>query len=139
MNPTTAQLLRSGLIITALGMGLVFASLALLWALLRLLTSVFQDRLEPAPEIAPSTGETVLTERQAAADAALTAERAHVAAVVAGAVLSNALPLPFEAPTRPAFEHVRSAPSCVTGNPARALQSWQPSRVAEQSHDHTRD
>ena len=35
------ELLRQGLIITAIGMGLVFAVLALLWGVMALLTRVF--------------------------------------------------------------------------------------------------
>mgnify|MGYP001172850539 CR=1 FL=1 len=142
MNPTTGELLKSGLIITALGMGLVFASLALLWALLKLLGTVLKDAAEPVQKAPGAIAEgaeaaTVAESRQAAldAEAALTAERAHVAAVVAGALLSNALPLLFEAPSGPAFEHGRVAPSWVTGNRARALHSWQPVRVIERPHD----
>lgn len=139
MNPTTGELLKSGLIITVLGMGLVFASLALLWGLLKLLGAALKDRVEPVQE-APSLAADELASdesRQAVLDAttALTAERAHVAAVVAGALLSNALPLLFEAPAGPAFEHGRVAPSWVTGNRARALHSWQPPRVIERPHD----
>ena len=137
MNPTIGQLLQSGLVITAWGMGIVFASLALLWALMKLLTSVFPDKPEPAPEIPPPAGETILAERQVAVDAELTAERAHVAAVIAGALLSNALPM--EAATGPAFEPGRKAPSQVPDNRARAPQSWQSSRVARLPHDHSRD
>jgi len=137
MNPTTSQLLQSGLVITAWGMGIVFASLALLWALMRLLTSVFPDKLEPTSEIALPAEGTILAERQAAVDAALTVERAHVAAVIAGALLSNALPM--EATTRPAFKPGRTVPSRVPDNRARAPQSWQSSRVAKPPHDHSRD
>lgn len=143
MNPTTGELLRSGLIITALGMGLVFASLVLLWGLLKLLGVVLKDKVEPVQQARGVVAETTDTAESqlvalAAADA-LTAERAHVAAVVAGALLSNALPLLFEAPAGPAFEHGRVAPSWVTGNRARALQSWQPPRAAERPHDFSAD
>lgn len=134
MNPSVSQLLSQGLIITVLGMGLVFAALALLWGLLRLITTVFADKEEPAPVISMVLEEADAAEAQAALEAAsaLTEERARVAAMVAGALLSNALPLLFEAPTGgPAFEHGRIAPSWVTGNRARTLQSWQPPRVAE--------
>lgn len=137
MDPTTGELLQSGLLITALGMGLVFASLAVLWGLLRLLTSVLPDKPEPAPGIAPSTGETVQAERQAAES--LTAERAQVAAVVAGAVLSGALPLLGEVSTGSAFEYGRPAPSWLASNRARPRQPWQPSRAVEQPCDHGRD
>jgi Na+-transporting methylmalonyl-CoA/oxaloacetate decarboxylase gamma subunit len=125
VNPSTGELLRSGLAITVLGMGLVFAALALLWGVLRLLSIVFQDKVEPAPQV-----------RAAPDEAALTEERARVAALVAGALLANALPLLFEAPTGPAFEHGRTAPSWVTGNRALALHSWQPIRIPEPNPHH---
>ena len=125
--------MQQGLIIAAVGLTLVFAALALLWGLTRLLTTVLADKEEPAPELSMVLEEADAAEAQAALEAAaeLTAERARVAAVVAGALLANALPLLFEAPTGPAFEHGRTAPSWVTGNRARALQSWQPPRVEE--------
>lgn len=125
--------MQQGLIIAAIGMTLVFAALALLWALTRLLTKVFADKEEPAPELSMVLEEAEAAEAQAALEAAaeLTEERARVAAVVAGALLSNALPLLFEAPTGPAFEHGRTAPSWVTSNRARALQTWQPPRTGE--------
>lgn len=134
MNPTTSQMLVQGLMITVVGMGLVFAALALLWGLTRLLTRVFSDKEEPVTRPNMVLEEADAAEAQAALDAAseLTAERARVAAMVAGALLSNALPLLFEAPTGgPAFEHGRLAPSWVTGNRARSLQTWQPPRVSE--------
>lgn len=123
--------MQLGLVIAAVGMTLVFAALALLWGLTRLLTRVFADKEEPTPELSMVLEEAEVAEAQAALEAAaeLTEERARVAAVVAGALLSNALPLLFEAPTGPAFEHGRTAPSWVTGNRARALQSWQPPRA----------
>lgn len=133
MNPTISQLLTQGLIITALGMGLVFAALALLWGLLRLLGEVFAEKAEPSPEVSMVLEEAEIAEAQAALEAAaeLTEERGQVAAMVAAALLSNALPLLFPAPTGPAFEHGRTAPSWVTGNRARTLQTWQPPRVSE--------
>ncbi len=133
MNPTVGELLQSGLTITVLGMGLVFAALVLLWGLLRLLSTVFQDKVEPPPQISTALDEAEAAEVRAAleAAAALTEERGQVAALVAGALLANALPLLFEAPTGPAFEHGRTAPSWVTGNRARALSSWQPPRTPE--------
>ena len=126
--------------ITVLGLGLVFAALALLWVLLRLITTVFPEKAEPAPQVNAArdeaeTAETrVALEAATAAEAALTEERAQVAALVAGALLANSLPLLFEAPTGPAFEHGRTAPSWVTGNRARSLQSWQPPRTPEPAH-----
>lgn len=134
MDPTVSQLLTQGLMITIIGMGLVFLALALLWGLLALITRLFADKVEPEPEVSMVLEEADAAEAHAALEAAaeLTEERARVAAVVAGALLSNALPLLFEAPTGgPAFEHGRIAPSWVTGNRARALQTWQPPRVAE--------
>ncbi|MCU0508890.1 MAG: OadG family protein [Anaerolineae bacterium] len=133
MNPPASELIPIGLAITAIGMSMVFAALALLWVLIRVITSVFADKEEPQPELSMAIEEADAADAQAALEAAeaLTAERARVAAIVAGALLSNALPLLFEAPTGPTFEHGRSAPSWVTGNRARALQSWQPPRVSE--------
>jgi len=137
VNPTTGELLQSGLMITVLGMGLVFAALALLWVLLRLISYVFPDKTEPALHVNAAPDEALAAETRtaletaAAAEAALTGERAQVAALVAGALLSNSLPLLFEAPTGPAFEHGRTAPSWVTGNRARSLHSWQPPRTPE--------
>jgi len=137
VNPTTGELLQSGLMITVLGMGLVFASLALLWGLLRLMSTVFPEKAEPAPKVSVALDEAQAAEIRAAldataaAEAALTEERARVAALVAGALLANSLPLLFEAPTGPAFEHGRTAPSWVTGNRARTLHSWQPPRTPE--------
>ncbi len=61
----------------------------------------------------------------------LTAERARVAAIVAGALIANAVPLHLEVPPGPVFEHGRTAPIWVSANRARALQSWQPPRAAE--------
>ncbi len=137
MNPSESQLLAQGLMITVVGMGLVFAALALLWGLTALMTRVFADKAEPAPEVSMVLEEADVAEAQAALEAAaeLTEERARVAAMVAGALLSNALPLLFEVPTGPAFEHGRTAPSWVTGNRARALQTWQPPRATEQNRD----
>jgi hypothetical protein len=116
----------------------VFLALALLWALTRLLTKVLADKQSPAPEVSLALDEADLAEAQAAIEAAaeLTEERAQVAAIVAGALLSNAVPLLFEAPAGPAFEHGRVAPSWVTGNRARTLQSWQKPRVPEANPRH---
>jgi Na+-transporting methylmalonyl-CoA/oxaloacetate decarboxylase gamma subunit len=133
VNAPVSELIPVGLIITAIGMVLVFAALALLWGLLRLISTAFADKEEPGPELSMALEEADAADAQAAleAAAALTEERSRVAAIVAGALLSNALPLLFEAPTGPTFEHGRSAPSWVTSNRARALQTWQPPRVAE--------
>ncbi len=136
MNPNTLELLRQGLIITVFGMGLVFAALALLWGLIRLLTAVFRDREEAGAgehtglAAAPATSEAIAAQGLLATDA-LTAERANVASIVAGALLANALPLGLEPPAGPAFEHGRVAPSWVVGNRSHALQTWNPPRKPE--------
>ena len=133
MNPTVSQLLGSGLLISAIGLGLVFAALALLWGMTRLITKIFADKEVPVPEVSLVLDEAELAEAQAAVEAAveLTEERARVAAIVAGALLSNALPVVFQAPPGPAFEHGRISPSWVTSNRARALPSFQRPRIAE--------
>jgi Na+-transporting methylmalonyl-CoA/oxaloacetate decarboxylase gamma subunit len=154
------ELLLAGLAITVVGMGLVFAGLALLWTLIVLLGRVFPERSAhetttvrtPAPETAGVTegplavitplvpplkaaatpGASPATEAAEepplSLEEALTVERARVAALVAGALLANALPMLFEVPTGPDFEHGRTAPLWVAANRARALPSWQPSR-----------
>ena len=134
MNDTVPELLRQGLIITAIGMTLVFAVLGLLWGVMALLTRVFRE----APDAGlPQGGEAGAAAAQAGLPAeagtleALTVERARVAAIVAGALMANAVPLLMEAPVGPAFEHGRTAPIWVSANRARALQSWQPPRAAE--------
>jgi Na+-transporting methylmalonyl-CoA/oxaloacetate decarboxylase gamma subunit len=122
---------------TVIGMGLVFAALALLWGMIRLIGVLFREQDERAtgPVVVPLAASATLTPIQApdtgSSAEALTEERARVAAVVAAALLSNALPLLFEVPSGPAFEHGRTAPSWVTSNRARALQSWRPPRANE--------
>jgi len=135
MNESVPELLRQGLIITAIGMTLVFAVLGLLWGIMALLTRVFR---EAAPAVRlPQDGEADSGMIQASVVVevgiveALTVERARVAAIVAGALMANAVPLLMEAPVGPAFEHGRTAPIWVSSNRARALQSWQPPRAAE--------
>lgn len=131
---TSLTPMQQGLVIAAVGMTLVFAALALLWGLTRLLTQVFADKEAPARELSMVLEEADVAEAQAALEAAaeLTEERGRVAAMVAASLLSNALPLLFQAPTGgPAFEHGRIAPSWVTGNRARTLQTWQPPRIEE--------
>jgi len=149
MNPSVPELLRQGLIMTVLGMGLVFATLGLLWGIMALLTRVFEDA--PKGDLsqvnAASVGTTQATVLpvpvlpapvsqapewvEAGNTEALTAERARVAAIVTGALLANAVPLLMEVPLGPVFEHGRTAPIWVSANRARALQSWQPQRAAE--------
>ena len=135
MNQTVPELLRQGLIITAIGMTLVFAVLGLLWGIMALLTRVFR---EAAPDAGlPQGGEASAAAAPAGLPVeagtleALTVERARVAAIVAGALMANAVPLLMEAPVGPVFEHGRTAPIWVSSNRARALQSWQPPRAAE--------
>jgi hypothetical protein len=62
---------------------------------------------------------------------ALTAERADVAALMAAALMANALPWVVDLPPGPAFEHGRSAPLWVSANRARNLHPWQPTRNAD--------
>jgi Na+-transporting methylmalonyl-CoA/oxaloacetate decarboxylase gamma subunit len=134
MDENVPELLRQGLIITAIGMTLVFAVLGLLWGIMALLTRVFRE----APDAdLPRGGEAsvglaqVVVLSEASNFEALTVERARVAAIVAGALMANAVPLLMEAPVGPVFEHGRTAPIWVSANRARALQSWQPPRAAE--------
>ena len=135
MNQSVPELLRQGLIITAIGMTLVFAVLGLLWGIMALLARVFR---EAAPDVGlPQGGGAGVAAAQAGLPAeagtleALTVERARVAAIVAGALMANAVPLLMEAPVGPVFEHGRTAPNWVSANRVRALQSWQPPRAAE--------
>ena len=134
MNPTVPELLRQGLIITAIGMTLVFAVLGLLWGIMALLTRVFRDA-QDAGLLQDSKAGAGAAQADMLAEAgtleALTVERARVAAIVAGALMANAVPLLMEAPVGPVFEHGRTAPIWVSSNRARALQSWQPPRTAE--------
>ncbi len=133
MNQNTLELLRQGLIMTGIGMGLVFSALALLWGMMRLLDVIFRDQAaagDDTEDVTPAD-DLVASEAEAQAAAALTAERARVAAIVAGALLSNAMPLLLEPPTGPAFEHGRTAPSWVTANRARTLGAWSPPRALE--------
>ena len=134
MNETVPELLRQGLIITAIGALMVFAVLGVLWALMVLLARVFRDAPEKTETHAESkgTGERAApTVAEISPADALTAERARVAAIVAGALMANAVPLLMEAPVGPAFEHGRTAPIWVSSNRTRVLQSWQPPRAVE--------
>ena len=137
MNQDVAELLRQGLALTAVGMGLVFGALALFWGAIALLNRVSNRatarraeqpeapavELTDAPSVQPTTGED--------ARAALTAERARVAAIVTGALMANAVSLSFEPPPGPTFEHGRTAPAWVTTNRARIMRPWQPPRFTE--------
>ena len=129
MNQNVPELLNQGLIMTVLGMGLVFAGLAVLWGLMALLAHLFKPEPEEAAEEAiPTAAVAALSPA-----AALTAERGRVAAIVAGALMANAIPLLMETPVGPAFEHGRTAPVWVSANRARALESWQPPRFNERT------
>ena len=136
MNQDVAELLRQGLALTAVGMGLVFGALALFWAAIALLNRVSNRatavapsteaptvELTDAPSVQPTTGDD--------ARAAFTAERARVAAIVTGALMANAVSLSFEPPPGPTFEHGRTAPAWVTTNRARIMRPWQPPRFTE--------
>jgi len=118
------------------GKGLVFGALALFLGAISLLgwvskraTPVTRGPEAPAVElpdaasVKPSTGE-----KQRAA---LTAERACVAAIVTGALMANAVSLSFEPSPGPTFELGRTAPAWVTTNRARILHPWQPPRFTE--------
>ena len=122
---SVGSLLNQGLIMTGLGMTLVFGALALLWGIITLLGRLFPQR---GPLAAAARVEPEEPPEDPAAVAARTAERARVAALVAGAFMANALPMPVEAPPGPVYEHGRSAPSWVTARRAHVLQPWQPRR-----------
>ena len=124
------DLLRQGLMISVLGMGLVFVGLGALWGMMALLTRVFRPEAEEAA--GRETPEVVVAESCPDSGAALTAERARVAAMVAGALLAHALPWQPDVPAGPAFEHGRTAPSWVSTNRARIMRPWQPPRPANQ-------
>jgi hypothetical protein len=73
-------------------------------------------------------GQGATLEAETAAAAALTEKRAQMAAIVAAALMANALPKPLGVAAGPTFEHGRTAPSWVSTNRAQALQPWQPPR-----------
>ena len=104
-------------------MTLVFAVLGLLWGVMALLTRVFQDAPDTGPPPVSRTDVGVGragVPTEAGTLEALTAERGRVAAIVAGALMANAVPLLMEAPVGPVFEHGRTAPIWVSANRARA-------------------
>ncbi|MCX7671553.1 MAG: OadG family protein [Anaerolineae bacterium] len=126
------ELLGQGLLLTVVGMGLVFGALALLWAVIELLGHVFKPAAgEDHRQVSVSVTAAAPSAETTPERAALTEERARVAAIAAAALLANAMPLYLEPPAGPTFEHGRSAPAWVTTNRARAMQTWQPPRVAE--------
>jgi Na+-transporting methylmalonyl-CoA/oxaloacetate decarboxylase gamma subunit len=136
MNQNVAELLRQGLAIAVVGMGLVFGALALFWGAIILLNRVSTraTAAAPAPET-PLVGRSDAASPQALTDedqrALLAAERARVAAIVTGALMANAVSLSFEPPPGPTFEHGRTAPAWVTTNRARIMHPWQPPRFTE--------
>ena len=134
MNEGIGSLLDQGLIITALGMGLVFAALGLLWGIIALLGRLTRSAPGEHAAEAPQSEDvrtTITPAGQPEPVEALTAERARVAAAIAGALMANAIPMLMEAPVGPAFEHGRTAPGWVLSNRARALQAWIPPRASE--------
>jgi hypothetical protein len=131
------ELLGQGPAMTAAGLGLVFGAPAVLWGFIAGLTRLFPAPPEPeaagraknaAPAMAGEIACALDAAQVEAAAAAVTEERAQVAAIVAGALMANALPKPHGVPAGPAFEHGRAAPSWVSTNRAQALQPWQPPR-----------
>jgi hypothetical protein len=129
MGEAGGSMLLEGLRIAAVAMTWVFAGLALVWGLVALLNRLFPGRVESLAGSSARTGTlSAALPAEASSAEALAAERAQVAAIVATALQAGALPIHAEAPVGPAFEHGRTAPNWVTGNRARALQSWQPPR-----------
>jgi Na+-transporting methylmalonyl-CoA/oxaloacetate decarboxylase gamma subunit len=122
MDSQTPGLLAQGLLITVIGMGLVFAALGLLWALVAILNQGGRTS-DQAATVAP------IAAPEDTGDPELTAERARVAAIAAAALMASAVPLLLEPPVGPAFEHGRTAPSWVTTNRAISLQPWMPPRT----------
>jgi len=135
MSQTVPELLHQGLIMTALGMGLVFAALALLWGIMTLMTRLLKSKPESqeaeaeAGEIRP--GPVTAAQSEPSPEDMLTAQRARVAAIATGVLMANALPRPFDVPARPDLEQGQVAPVWVAANRARALHAWQPHRAAE--------
>ena len=136
MNQDIVELLRQGLVLTAVGMALVFGALALFWGAIALLNRVSNRATAVAP--GPEAPAVELTDATSALPttgedprAVLTAERARVAAIVTGALMANAVSLSFEPPPGPTFEHGRTAPAWVTTNRARIMRPWQPPRFTE--------
>ena len=127
--------IAQGLQITLVGLVLVFAALVLLWAMILLLTRIFSVRsaASSTAEIheAAATAQDEAARAEAMAAVALTAERAQVAALVAGALMGNAIPLLMDVPPDQCYEDGRTSPSWVTAKRAVALRGWQPARRPE--------
>lgn len=131
-NQNVLELLSQGLFLTIVGMGLVFSALALLWAVIELLGRIVKPAAgEDHHQVSVSVTAAAPSVEADPARMALTEERGRVAAIVAAALLANAVPLYLEPPAGPTFEHGRSAPAWVTTNRARAMQAWQPPRASE--------
>jgi Na+-transporting methylmalonyl-CoA/oxaloacetate decarboxylase gamma subunit len=122
-------MILEGLRIAVIGMAWVFAGLCLVWGLIVLLNRVFPHRDMSAAQCSRlDAAPRDTTEARDAETDARAAERAEVAAIVATALLSGALPMHPEAPVETEFEHGRTAPNWVTVNRARTLHPWQPPR-----------
>ena len=80
------------------------------------------------PDSHSETEDTAMVSPVAGETPELTEERAQVAALVAGALLANALPRPIETPAPPDNAHGSAASAWVSTNRARALLPWQPRR-----------
>ncbi len=143
-NPTIGELLQQGLIITVLGITLVFAGLGLLWGLMELLMRVMpardvaggEERTAPIEAMAPADvsaqSDAAATATAAPAAAALTAERARVAAIVASMVLAQALPGQMMiAPSAPSYSGDGAGEPWMNTYRGRSLHSWQPPRVTQ--------
>ena len=118
-----------GLRIAVIGVAWVFAGLTLIWGLILLLNRLFPGKAASrARTSGTGTRPATATPAEAVDSEERITERAQVAAIVAAALHAGALPIHAEAPVGPAFEHGRTAPTWVSSNRARALQSWQPPR-----------
>ncbi len=133
MTPTIGELLQQGLIITVLGITLVFAGLGLLWGLMEVLMRVLPPEAAASEEAAPAAeaaGPALAAEADLAG--ALMAERARVAAIVASMVLAHALPGQMMAvPPEAVLSSDGHGEPWTNTYRVRSLQSWQPPRVAK--------
>jgi Na+-transporting methylmalonyl-CoA/oxaloacetate decarboxylase gamma subunit len=85
------ELLPAALLITALGMGLVFVAILLLWGLMELIVRLLPDRAEPEPEPVPVPSSDI-ADREAERERR---RRAAVAAVSAAFALEQtSVPVP---------------------------------------------
>ncbi len=131
MSQGITDLLGQGLAMTVVGMGLVFGALTLLWGAIALLGRIFRsEEPDAVKQVSVNVTAVPMTEAEATR-AAVTSERARVAAIVAGALMANAVSLHLEPSAGPTFEHGRTAPAWVTTNRARVMRPWQPPRATE--------